>query len=70
MSLGRIFGPACAGFLLDIKISYPYLSCVAIMLIGFLASIIWLEREPLSLNRTHIEPVLNLTADTFLEKSS
>ena len=69
MSLGRIFGPACAGFLLDIKISYPYLSCAAIMLIGFLASIIWLEREPLSLNRTHIEPVLNLTADTFLEKS-
>jgi len=40
------------------------------MLIGFIASIIWLEREPLSLNRTHIEPVLNLTADTFLEKSS
>ena len=70
MSLGRIFGPACAGFLLDIKISYPYLSCAAIMLIGFLASIIWLEREPLSLNRTHIEPVLNLTADTFLEKSN
>jgi DHA1 family multidrug resistance protein-like MFS transporter len=69
MSLGRIFGPACAGFLLDIKISYPYLSCAAIMLIGFLASIIWLEREPLSLNRTHIEPVINLTANTFLEKS-
>jgi DHA1 family multidrug resistance protein-like MFS transporter len=51
MSLGRIFGPACAGFLLDIKISYPYLSCAAVMLIGFLASLIWLKQEPLSLKR-------------------
>jgi DHA1 family multidrug resistance protein-like MFS transporter len=51
MSLGRIFGPACAGFLLDIKSSYPYLSCAAVMLIGFWASLIWLKQEPLSLNR-------------------
>ncbi len=46
MSLGRVFGPACAGFLFDINISYPYFSCAAVMLIGFLASIIWLERKP------------------------
>jgi DHA1 family multidrug resistance protein-like MFS transporter len=44
MSLGRIFGPVCAGFLFDVKVSYPYLSGALAMLIGFLGSLLWLER--------------------------
>jgi len=44
MSLGRIFGPVCAGFLFDVKISYPYLSGALAMLIGFLGSLLWLEQ--------------------------
>jgi DHA1 family multidrug resistance protein-like MFS transporter len=44
MSLGRIFGPVCAGFLFDVKISYPYLSGALAMLIGFMGSLLWLER--------------------------
>lgn len=51
MSLGRIFGPACAGFLFDAKITYPYLSGAAIMLIGFFVSLLWLEKEPLPLKK-------------------
>jgi DHA1 family multidrug resistance protein-like MFS transporter len=35
-SLGRIIGPACAGFIFDINVNYPYLFGVAIMLIGFI----------------------------------
>jgi DHA1 family multidrug resistance protein-like MFS transporter len=44
MSLGRIFGPVCAGFLFDVKISYPYLGGALAMLIGFLGSLLWLEK--------------------------
>ena len=45
MSLGRIFGPVCAGLLFDVKISYPYLSGALVMLAGFIGSLIWLERK-------------------------
>ena len=48
MSLGRIFGPVCAGLLFDVKISYPYLNGALVMLIGFIGSLIWLERTPLT----------------------
>jgi DHA1 family multidrug resistance protein-like MFS transporter len=44
MSLGRVFGPACAGFLFDVKMSYPFLSCAVVMMICFLGSLLWLER--------------------------
>ncbi len=47
MSLGRVFGPACAGFLFDIKMSYPFISGAVIMTVGLLVSIIWLSRESL-----------------------
>jgi len=57
MSLGRIFGPACAGFLLDIKISYPFISCAIIMLISFFISIFWLEQEPLGLKHDEQKPL-------------
>jgi DHA1 family multidrug resistance protein-like MFS transporter len=44
MSLGRIMGPASAGFLYDINISFPYLSGSVILLIGFFACLVWMNR--------------------------
>lgn len=46
MSLGRIIGPMLAGFLFDIKTSYPYLNGSSIMLMGFIASLLWLKDKP------------------------
>ncbi len=45
MSLGRIVGPIWAGFIFDFNFNLPYISGAIIMLIGFLASILWLARE-------------------------
>lgn len=42
MSLGRVFGPLWAGMLLDVNLSYPYLSGAIIMLIGLGVSVLWL----------------------------
>ena len=42
MSLGRIVGPLWAGLLFDVYIEYPYFSGAAIMLIGFVISLLWL----------------------------
>jgi DHA1 family multidrug resistance protein-like MFS transporter len=44
-SLGRIFGPACAGFLFDLKMSYPFFSGAVVMLIAFVGSLLWLENH-------------------------
>lgn len=52
MSLGRIFGPMLAGFLFDIKTSYPYLNGALVMLIGFIACLMWLKDKP-SHPKTH-----------------
>ena len=43
MSLGRIMGPAWAGFLFDINISHPYLSGSVGMLVGFFACMVWMN---------------------------
>ncbi len=48
MSLGRIIGPLWAGAVLDINVLYPFTTGAIIMLIGFLASIYLLSREPLT----------------------
>jgi DHA1 family multidrug resistance protein-like MFS transporter len=45
MSLGRIAGPIWAGTLFDVGIHYPYLSGAVVMLVAFLASMIWLDTE-------------------------
>jgi DHA1 family multidrug resistance protein-like MFS transporter len=45
MSLGRMVGPAWAGFLLDSNLSYPYYSGSVIMLVGFFLSLGWLKAE-------------------------
>jgi DHA1 family multidrug resistance protein-like MFS transporter len=57
MSLGRIFGPACAGFLFDIKMSYPFICCAIIMLISFFISIFWLEQGALGLKHDEQKPL-------------
>jgi DHA1 family multidrug resistance protein-like MFS transporter len=45
MGLGRILGPVLGGILFDIDVTYPYLCGAAIMLIGFLASMVWLKEQ-------------------------
>jgi DHA1 family multidrug resistance protein-like MFS transporter len=47
-SLGRIGGPIWAGFAFDLNTTYPYLSGVAIMFVGFLISLVWVRQEPAS----------------------
>ena len=44
-SLGRIAGPIWAGFMFDVNYDYPYLSGAAIMLLGFLFSLVWIVQE-------------------------
>jgi DHA1 family multidrug resistance protein-like MFS transporter len=42
MNLGRIVGPIWAGALYDVNAGYPYLSGAAIMLVGFVISLLWI----------------------------
>jgi DHA1 family multidrug resistance protein-like MFS transporter len=44
-SLGRVVGPIWAGAAFDMNSSLPYLSGAAIMLVGFLASLVWVHQE-------------------------
>ncbi|OQY35416.1 MAG: hypothetical protein B6I38_01510 [Anaerolineaceae bacterium 4572_5.1] len=46
MSLGRIVGPIWAGTVLDINLSYPYITGAFIMALGFVAALFFLQREP------------------------
>ncbi len=45
MSLGRIVGPLWAGFILDVNLSYPFITGSIIMFLGFVAALIFLRRE-------------------------
>lgn len=45
MSLGRIAGPLWAGFALDLSLVLPFISGAVVMLIGFIASVIWLRGD-------------------------
>ena len=45
MSLGRIVGPLWAGYLFDLNYNFPFLSGAAIMLIGFVISLVLVRRE-------------------------
>jgi DHA1 family multidrug resistance protein-like MFS transporter len=45
MSLGRMVGPIWAGFIFDLNFNLPYVSGSIAMLIGFFASMLWLEEE-------------------------
>lgn len=45
MSLGRIIGPAGAGFLFDININLPYICGSFVMFTGFFSGLFWLRRN-------------------------
>jgi MFS transporter, DHA1 family, multidrug resistance protein len=45
MSLGRVIGPLWAGVVIDINLYFPFITGAAVMLIGFLASLVYLKRE-------------------------
>jgi DHA1 family multidrug resistance protein-like MFS transporter len=46
MNLGRIVGPIWAGYLFDVQAGYPYLSGAAVMLVGFVISLVWIKPLP------------------------
>ncbi len=54
-SLGRIVGPIWAGFAFDLNSNLPYLSGAAIMLAGFLVSLVWIPRERAVQQRVPVE---------------
>jgi len=45
VSLGRIVGPVLGGAILDVNLNLPYLCGAAIMLVGFSASLFWIQPE-------------------------
>ena len=45
-SLGRVAGPLWAGMLIDINVTYPYLSGGILMLLIYFASLLWMKTEP------------------------
>ena len=45
MSLGRVIGPIWAGIVIDINLYYPFITGAAVMLIGFIASLVYLRRD-------------------------
>ena len=45
MSLGRVVGPIWAGVVIDINLYYPFITGAAVMLIGFIASLVYLRRD-------------------------
>lgn len=45
MSLGNMIGPAIAGTLFDVDISYPYVLGTALLLLGFGIALIWTQKN-------------------------
>ena len=54
MSLGRVIGPIWAGVVIDINLSFPFITGAAIMLVGFLASLVYLRTDAASQHETAI----------------
>jgi DHA1 family multidrug resistance protein-like MFS transporter len=48
MSLGRVIGPMWAGIVIDIDLFFPFITGAAVMLIGFIASLVYLRRDTLA----------------------
>ena len=46
MSLGRVIGPLWAGVVIDINLFFPFITGAFIMLLGFIASLVFLRKEP------------------------
>ena len=55
MSLGRVIGPLWAGAIIDINIHFPFITGAAIMLLGFIASLIYLKESPSTKPKPAIE---------------
>jgi len=45
MSLGRVIGPLWAGIVIDVNLFFPFITGAIIMLIGYIASLIFLRTE-------------------------
>jgi len=56
MSLGRVIGPLWAGAIIDINLAFPFITGAAIMLLGFIASLIYLKEVPPTTAKPVIEP--------------
>ena len=57
ISLGQIVGPLWAGFAFDRNVEYPYLSGAAIMLIGFVISLVWVSQGTTGATEARLKPV-------------
>ena len=56
MSLGRVIGPLWAGVVIDINTFYPFVTGAAVMLLGFVASLIYLKET----TSTKSEPAIEI----------
>jgi len=57
MSLGRVIGPLWAGAIIDINLSFPFITGAAIMLLGFFASLVFLKGEEKQKSKSAIETI-------------
>jgi len=57
MSLGRVIGPLWAGAVIDTNLFFPFVTGAAVMLLGFIASLVYLRDE----NSLMAEPVIEST---------
>jgi DHA1 family multidrug resistance protein-like MFS transporter len=57
MSLGRVVGPLWAGMVIDINIALPFLTGALVMLVGFIASLFLLQKQPVVKTTTLTEPL-------------
>jgi len=55
MSLGRVVGPLWAGVVIDIDLYFPFITGAIVMLIGFIASLVYLRSDTSS--KTSVETV-------------
>ena len=45
MSLGRVIGPLWAGIVIDVNLHFPFITGAIVMLIGFIASLVYLRSD-------------------------
>jgi len=57
MSLGRVAGPLWAGAMVDVNLSFPYLTGAFIMMIGFISSMFFLKKSESQTHDTATEMV-------------
>lgn len=55
MSLGRVIGPLWAGGIIDINLSFPFITGAAIMMLGFIASLVYLKGAEKEETKTSIK---------------